>query len=129
MNSDLMGRRDWIIALSFLECILLLFFSLLIFSGIGIGAGYYLGTQCNNEIEILALAEDLSVAQQGQIESMQMGLDILQARVGKYEEFLLGVGLEPTLPPVIESPDREEKFRRKKNANRNHRTAPRNAPR
>jgi uncharacterized membrane protein len=94
------GREDWVVALSLLECMMFIVLLVLLVGGAGVGAGYYLGSHPrNNQLNaVIGLAQSLETAHENERTAIKANYDIIMLRLEKYETFLLGAGIEPTLP-------------------------------
>lgn len=88
------------IALSLGESFMFLVVLVLIVSGLALGAGFYLGVQTTQTAEVASLCNDLMRANEDRVTAIKVNYGILEDKVKKYEEFLVGTGLEPTLPVV-----------------------------
>jgi hypothetical protein len=106
MTNEKKIRDDWVLALSFMECMLFLILLVLLIGGAGIGAGYYLGSQPgHNQLNsVIGLAEDLSTAHESERKAIQVNYDMIRLQLARYEQFLLGAGIEPTLPMATKPP-------------------------
>ena len=95
-------RPDWVVAFSLLECLMFLGLTVLVVGGLGLGAGFYLGTyHKNNQLNaVVKIADDMSTAYQNERVATQVNYDRVVMELEKYETFLIGAGLKPTLPTV-----------------------------
>lgn len=97
-------RDDWVVSLSLMECVLFLLLLMLFVGGLGLGAGYYMGSQPghNQMNSVLELAQELTSAHQNERTAVKANYDMVLHRLEKYETFLTGKGIEGPVFPLTQ---------------------------
>jgi len=85
------SKEDFAIRLTFLESVLISAIVMLFLSGLGLGIGFYLGSQQvdTNTKEVLAICQRAMDADDGRIKAIMINYDAMQAELDKYRKFLV----------------------------------------
>lgn len=86
-------RPSWVVELSVMEVLTLLALLVLVVGGLGLGAGFYLGTyQKNAQLNsIIGISQDLSESHKNERAAIDANYRMVLKELEKYETFLVGI--------------------------------------
>lgn len=92
------SKATEVVGFTTLEVLLFFMMYTLFVAGVALGGGYYLGHQNTQTAELVDMCQTAINAQDRAAEAERINAKAVKARLTEFETFLLGVGVEPTLP-------------------------------